>query len=227
VFDAGALMRDTERLLKPLLGEKITLTVHAAARDAPVRMDPGQLEQVLINLAVNARDAMPRGGTLRLETDTVTPDGLAAAPPVPHVRVRVTDTGVGMPPDVQARVFEPFFTTKGTAEGTGLGLAVCHGIVEQAGGRISVASTPGAGTTVTILLPHAAEEVEHPPPARESAARGTETVLLAEDEAAVREPLAQVLRALGYTVLTASDGEEAVRVARRVRRVLDGAGPAA
>jgi two-component system cell cycle sensor histidine kinase/response regulator CckA len=182
-----------------------------------VKADAGQLEQVLLNLAVNARDAMPQGGQLRIETANVKLDeadvrdrfGIRAGR---YVRLTVCDTGCGMDADTQAHIFEPFFTTKGPGKGTGLGLSTVYGIIIQSGGHIEVHSAPGRGTTFTIDLTRiedstAAHEPLHP---QISPPRGTETILLAEDEAPVRGLAREVLQMLGYTVLEAASGEEAL-----------------
>jgi CheY-like chemotaxis protein len=182
--------------------------------------DYGQLEQVLVNLAVNARDAMPDGGTLTLDTENVVVDEAYArtrADVVPgrYVRLRVSDTGVGMTPEVAARAFEPFFTTKDKGRGTGLGLATIHGIVTQAGGTIHIDSEPGLGTTFTVLLPTTDAPV--PDPARSGRdvvdPGGGETILLVEDEPAMLEVTRRILADNGYEVLAAGGGAAAVRLA--------------
>ena len=207
-------------MLRRLIGENIELVTLPAPGLGLVRVDPGQIEQVLVNMAVNARDAMPEGGKLTIETARVTldPDSLQFVDLAPgrYVRLSVSDTGLGMSPEVQDRVFEPFFTTKEVGKGTGLGLATCYGIVKQSGGEIRVRSEPGNGSTFEVLLPSldedavAAGEVGRP----NDLPRGSETVLLVEDEPAVRGLAAKVLRHQGYAVLEASNGEEALRVAR-------------
>jgi PAS domain S-box-containing protein len=213
VLDLNALIQDNVRMLRRLVGEDVDLRTDLAPAPGLVRADPGQIEQVLLNLTVNARDAMPRGGTLTIETRAVDV-GPADAPPGRYVVVAVTDTGVGIPPEVMANLFEPFFSTKG-AHGTGLGLAVVHGVVKQSGGHVEVASAIGAGTTFRVYLPaltgsRAAAKSEStlaPPPP------GTETILLVEDEPSVQALTLQVLRHCGYTVLAASSGAEALAVA--------------
>ncbi len=221
VLDLNAVIADTEKMLCRLIGEDIILTTALAPSLAAVKSDPGQLEQVLMNLSVNARDAMPQGGRLTIETRTVTLDDTCnrmhpQVRPGEYVLLAVSDTGTGMDPQTKARVFEPFFTTKGAGKGTGLGLAVVHGVVTQAEGHIEVYSEVGQGTTFKVYLPAVKERLEsgksvhglHPLP------RGSETFLLVEDEDAVR--LARhVLTACGYTVLGAADGRDAVRIAER------------
>jgi CheY-like chemotaxis protein len=206
-------------MLHRLIGEDVRLATVLDPLVWPVRADPGQLEQVLMNLAVNARDAMPAGGKLTIETRNVTLDETyvrshADARSGPHVLVSVTDTGSGIPPEVRARIFEPFFTTKGLGKGTGLGLATVYGIVKQSSGHIAVYSEVGVGTTFKVYLPRAdAPGVVRARPVALVPPRGTETVLLAEDEGAVRALTRHFLTGCGYTVLEAGDGAEAVRVA--------------
>jgi CheY-like chemotaxis protein len=187
--------------------------------DSQVRADRGQLQQVLTNLAVNARDAMPKGGLLSLETGnaTISTADLAGYPDIPgageYVVLSVSDTGCGMTPEVKARIFEPFFTTKERGKGTGLGLATSHGIVKQAGGGIAVYSEPGMGTTFRIFLPrHEAAAQTAEPAAVAAPPRGRERILMVEDEAAVRRVGARLLRSQGYDVIEAGDGAEALRV---------------
>ena len=187
-----------------------------------MKADLHQLEQVVLNLAVNARDAMADGGKLTIEVRNVVLDDLFSArnigiPPGDYVQVSVSDTGCGMPPEVKERIFEPFFTTKPQGQGTGLGLATCHGIVKQSGGHIAVYSEVGVGTSFIVYLPTTEEalEVVAPPSAPNPAPCGNETVLLVEDEPMLRELGYVVLQELGYRVLVAEDGCDALRVARR------------
>jgi two-component system, cell cycle sensor histidine kinase and response regulator CckA len=186
-----------------------------------VRCDPGQLEQVVLNLAVNARDAMPDGGRLTIETSrqevtdvhAVTHPGLVAGQ---YVRLVVRDSGVGMTPEVKERLFEPFFTTKEPSKGTGLGLATVYGIVTQSGGLIRVESEPGSGSAFEIVLPRCLEAPRAAPaPAGPSSSSGSETILLVEDELAVRDVAARSLRERGYRVLVAADGQEALTASAR------------
>jgi PAS domain S-box-containing protein len=216
VLELNQVVRETATRLGPLLGAALHVVTLPAPSVVPVFADRTQLEQVLMNLALNARDAMPRGGTLTMEV-AVAPAAVGGAPEAVLV---VSDTGVGMAPAVKARVFEPFFTTKPAGRGTGLGLATVHGIVEQSGGTVCVSSREGHGTTFTITLPLAepaarGKEVVQEPPAEPVAAhrdRGVGTVLLVEDEAAVRAIARRVLERAGYQVLTARHGADALRV---------------
>jgi PAS domain S-box-containing protein len=213
------LILDVDKLLRRLLPEHIALVTAPAAYLWPVRADPSQLEQVLMNLAVNARDAMPNGGALTIETANITLDheyrrGHLAQALGSYVMLAVTDTGVGMSEEVLRHAFEPFFTTKAQGQGTGLGLATCYGIISQHGGSIQLYSEPGHGTSVKVYLPRAGMGVPEAPAskARVGLPRGTETVLLAEDEEAVRTLVARTLRAQGYTVLEATNGVEALAI---------------
>ena len=220
VIDLNAVVADTEKMLRRVIGEDIELRLALDPELWRVLADRSQLDQILVNLAVNARDAMPRGGRLTIETANVELD-LAYTdrhPPVrpgPYVRLTVSDTGCGMDAATQARIFEPFFTTKPPGEGTGLGLATVYGIVKQAEGYTWVYSEPGLGTTFKIYLPRAQVDVAttSTAPARPAAAAGgTETILVVEDEDQIRTLVRGVLRASGYTVLEARHGEEAVRL---------------
>ena len=223
VIDVKVLVGDLEKMLGRLLGEDVKLGTRLAPETGRVKADPGQLEQVLMNLAVNARDAMPHGGKLTLETSNVDlSEGYAAdhypARPGPYVMIAVTDTGTGMSEETQAHMFEPFFTTKEKGKGTGLGLATVYGIIKQSGGFIWVYSELGHGTTFKIYLPRVGESADlakGPAPSRTRAARGSETVLLAEDETPVRAVARQVLERHGYTVLEAPSAEAALDIAAR------------
>jgi PAS domain S-box-containing protein len=218
VLDLNGMVEEVSAMLRRLIGEDVELLLTLGAGAGHVNADPGQLEQALMNLAVNARDAMPRGGTLGVETDWVQvaaapPDRPEALPPGPYAVLRVVDTGVGMDAATQARIFEPFFTTKEPGKGTGLGLSMVHGVVRQHGGAIHVTSAVGGGTTFEILLPQVEEKPE-PVRVDETAGRetrGLETILLVEDEDDVRALAREVLERHGYTVLEASDGREALR----------------
>ena len=222
VVDLSEIIGGMEPMLRRLIGEDITLVVRAGSLLRPVRVDPGQIEQAVMNLAVNARDAMPRGGRLSISTENVDVDPAASLrhrdlAPGPYVMVRATDTGCGMEPQVLERMFEPFFTTKERGKGTGLGLATVYGIVRQSGGDIHVTSRPGEGSVFEIYLPQAVGQRVERPVERiaDSLSTGTETVLVVEDEDPVRRAVERILAAAGYTVLTASSGGEALRVCAR------------
>ncbi|HEV3201976.1 MAG TPA: ATP-binding protein, partial [Bryobacteraceae bacterium] len=205
------LVLQIEKLLRRLIGEDIDLvTIPAASQDA-VEADPGRLEQVIMNLAVNARDAMPNGGKLTIETGTVHLDESFSARrlgvrPGQHVTVTITDTGVGMDEETQSHLFEPFFTTKKPGRGTGLGLATAYGIIRQTGGAIGMFSEPGKGTTARIYLPlsQAVTPAVEEKVARNGPLTGAETILVVEDEARVRKLMVDVLTGRGYTVLEAT-----------------------
>jgi signal transduction histidine kinase/CheY-like chemotaxis protein len=219
VLDLTGVVLEMEQLLRRTIGEHVVLETSLAPDLWPIMADDGQLEQVLINLAVNARDAMPQGGTLTLDTENIdVDDAYASARPglIPgrYVRLRVSDTGVGMAPDVASRAFEPFFTTKPKGQGTGLGLATIHGIVTQAGGHVQIYSERGLGTTFTVLLPATEAAVpEAPPKHHDRTLGGGETILVVEDEPAMLEVTRRILDANGYVVLTAGRGTEALRIA--------------
>jgi PAS domain S-box-containing protein len=220
ISDLATGIHDLIPLLRQALGEATALQIQIAPDLWPVRADLAQIEQVLLNLTLNARDAMPSGGKLAITAANVVLGQRETAeredaPPGDYVRISVRDTGVGMPPEVQARAFEPFFTTKGLGKGTGLGLASCYGIVRQHSGTISITSQAGQGTTVQIQLPRASTPAAVPAGAEQAASlsRGTETLLLVEDEAAVRAMAARMLRQQGYTILEAGDGRAALQVA--------------
>jgi PAS domain S-box-containing protein len=204
-------------MLRPVIGEDIRVAHARSATLWPVRADPGQLQQVLLNLAVNARDAMPEGGELTIETANVTlPDSHSLGATGPHVMVAVRDSGVGMDDDVRSHLFEPFFTTKEPGRGTGLGLATVHGIVNQSEGHLVVESAPGRGSTFRVYLPRAGEQKPRPvAPVVEGAPGGSETVLLVEDDDAVRHLNLEVLRAAGYVALEARHAGEALIIAER------------
>jgi len=209
-------------MLRRLIGEHIDMAVQFAASDAPVVADPAQVEQVIMNLALNARDAMPRGGRMVTHTGEVLvgPEGVHGAPgimPGPYVTLSVTDTGCGMDATVLARLFEPFFTTKPPGQGTGLGLATVYGIARQSGGHITVHSEPGRGSTFTVYLPRAADAraVERPAAKDDRRMDGSETILLVEDNDEVRDLAVTMLTTCGYAVLPAREADEALEVCRR------------
>jgi PAS domain S-box-containing protein len=220
VLNLNGVLADLGKLLRRLLGADIELVMDLDPELTPVRADRNQLEQVLMNLAVNARDAMPKGGRLEVRTRNYAAAADAARhcdmPPGPCVLLEVSDTGCGMSEAILRHAFEPFFTTKGPGGGTGLGLATVYGIIKQSDGHIDVTSTPGEGTTFQLFLPRVDEAVSLLPPAAEALVmpRGTETVLLAEDEASVRSLTSIVLRSCGYRVLEAMDGRDALDKAR-------------
>lgn len=219
LIDLNDLISRAEKLLRRLIGEDIVLTSALTPNLGFIKADPSQIDQVVLNLAVNARDAMATGGRLTFETHAVIipssrPGTPAFMPPGHYVELRVIDTGCGMTEEVCSKIFEPFFTTKGAGLGTGLGLSVVHGIVQQAGGQIFVESTVGVGTTFRLLFPVAAQETTNEEsPSRYGGMGGTETILLVEDEAPVREIAYIALRSRGYQVLVASGGKRAMQIA--------------
>ncbi len=216
VLDINAIVREVETLLRRTIGEQVELITLGDSDLKPVRADRGQIEQVLLNLAVNARDAMPSGGTLTVETENFGVDEEYAAlhPDLqagPHVRLRVRDTGAGMDRETIDRAFEPFFSTKPKDKGTGLGLATVYGIVTQTAGVVDLYSEVGVGTTVTILLPSAASAVTAPDvPRKAGRHQGGETILVVEDEDLVLDVASRILGRHGYRVLTARSGAEAL-----------------
>jgi nitrogen-specific signal transduction histidine kinase len=226
--DLNRLVKSTTAMIERLIGEDVALQLHAGEELASIRADSGQIEQVLMNLAVNSRDAMPDGGSLIIETDNVQLDegyagGHTAVVPGDYVRLTVTDTGVGMDAESQARIFEPFFTTKEQGKGTGLGLSTVYGIIKQHGGNIWVYSEPGNGTCFKIYLPTFDSQ---PEPAAVSSLvgrvpRGDETILLVEDEPRVRDAVQRALENYGYRVLSATHPEEARRVFDEHREAID------
>jgi two-component system cell cycle sensor histidine kinase/response regulator CckA len=228
VFGLNQLVVDVCRMLNRVIGEDITLITTLEPELCAVIADPGQIEQVIMNLILNARDAMPTGGTLIVETSNVElgQNHMAAHPNSPMgqcVLLTVTDTGNGMDDLTQARIFEPFFTTKAAAKGTGLGLATVYGIIKQSGGEITVASQLGCGTTFQILLPASGSMAIEQAAAPEHAAvaRGSETLLLVEDDALVRDLVRTVLRNEGYTILEAARGPDALAIAQRHAGTID------
>jgi len=227
VLDLSDVVANAERLLRRLIGEDIHVVTLRSPTPCAVNADPGQLEQVILNLAINARDAMPQGGQLTLETTTVQLDAdfvgtHLGARAGPHALLVVSDTGVGMTPEVQQHIFEPFFTTKGPTKGTGLGLATVFGIVKQHEGYITVESAPGQGATFRIYLPwvEAVAEVAAPTPGG-PVLGGAETLLLVEDDEAVRDLAREILTAYGYTVVAARHPGEALLIGERRPGVID------
>jgi GAF domain-containing protein/CheY-like chemotaxis protein len=228
VLNLNGVVGEMGTLLRRLIGEDVTLTTLLDPGLGCVKVDPGQIEQVIMNLAINARDAMPRGGRLTIETANCELDAHYTRQhletrPGPHIMLALTDTGLGMDAGTQARIFEPFFTTKGPGKGTGLGLATVHGIVKQSGGSIWVYSEPGQGTTFKVYLPRVDEPAESGPatPLPAPPLQGMETILLVEDEDAVRTLVRDALRAGGYTVLEASHGDEALLICERHAAPID------
>jgi CheY-like chemotaxis protein len=227
VLDLNETVASVEELLRRTLGEHVELMTVPAGDLCPVLADPGQIEQVLVNLAVNARDAMPGGGKLTIETANTDVDqvytagqpGLAAGR---YVTVKVSDTGTGMPAEMVVRAFEPFYSTKPKGEGSGLGLATVYGIITQAGGSARIYSEPGIGTTVSLLLPvtDLAPSAAGQPPPRPVRGRGA-VVLIVEDEAALREVTRRILARNGYEVLVASNGYQAINLATAGTQRLD------
>jgi PAS domain S-box-containing protein len=228
ILDLNEVVQGMRSLLRRLIGEHITLVATLDPQPMLVRADLGQLQQVIVNLSVNARDAMPAGGILTIATAAVElgPTFVVAHPgsqPGPHILLQVSDTGMGMDAETQGRVFEPFFTTKAVGKGSGLGLATVYGIVKQSGGYIDVSSEPTQGSVFTVYLPRVMEGVAAPQEAQpaEPARAGGETVLLVEDEPGVRSLARRALQRFGYRVLEAGNGQEALMVARQFENAID------
>ena len=227
VFDLNELVRSMDRLLERVLGDDIELMARPSPKLDLVEADVGQIEQVVLNIAINARDAMPDGGALTIETSNVVLDedyagGHTGVTPGPFAMMTLSDTGTGISPAVFQHISEPFFTTKKAGEGTGLGLATSYGIIKQAGGHIRMYSEPDKGTTFEIYLPRSAKVASLPlrAPAPSPTSRG-ETVLLVEDHAMLRNSSVRGLEALGYRVLAAQSGPEAIRVATAPPETID------
>jgi len=223
VINLNEVVANMEKMLKRVIGEDIALKIMREQKLNPVKADIGQVEQIIMNLAANSRDAMPQGGSLVIETRNVTVDEQMAKEhidfqPGSYAMLKVTDTGVGMGKATLAHIFEPFFTTKEAGKGTGLGLSMVYGIVKQSGGNIQAWSELGKGTSFEIYLPQAGEEPGEDtfssPEARKTLA-GTETILLVEDEVAIRKVVNRVLKKLGYNVISADSGEEAAKIFRQ------------
>jgi CheY-like chemotaxis protein len=221
VIGVNTLLGQTEKMLRRLIGEDVELVMQLRPGAGNIKADPGHVEQAVVNLAVNARDAMPLGGRLTIETENVCLDETYArthmgVSPGEFVMIAVSDTGHGMDAETRRRIFEPFFTTKEKGKGTGLGLATVYGMIKQTGGDIWVYSEPGQGSTFKLYFPRVAE------PATDSAEgdgglakrAGNETILVVEDEKAVRELTVRILQQLGYVILTASSGAEALEIGR-------------
>jgi len=228
VLDLNKVLSDLEGLMRRVIGEDIDLEFQTEAELRAVEADPSQLEQVILNLAVNARDAMPTGGKLNITTanldlDEAYTDRRIAVKPGRYVQLVFSDTGCGMDEQTQSRIFEPFFTTKGPGKGTGLGLATVYGIVKQSGGFIWVYSEPGHGSAFKIYLPVVAAAAEAPRQvgARTELPRGSETILVVDDDASLREVTCEFLRGGGYTVLSAGSPEEALQLAESRTGAID------
>lgn len=228
VLDLNTIVIDVEKMLSRLIGEDIRLKLLLSPHLANIRADRSQIEQVLLNLAVNARDAMPTGGELVVETADVTLDEISARSrpyivPGQYVLLKVTDTGCGMDAALQSRIFEPFFTTKEKGKGTGLGLATVYGVIKQSGGYILVESEVGKGTAFEVYLPRVEEDVEVRPEGERLAKLGQDhrTILLVEDEASLRKLIIRTLRSLGYTVYEAQDAAAALDIAKTTESVID------
>jgi len=227
-LDLNTIVTDLLKMLRRVIGEHIDLQVNTTDKVPPVCVDPGQIELVLMNLCVNARDAMPEGGKITISTESATLDkefckGHPWAKEGDYAVLNVADTGPGVPPDMQERIFEPFFTTKDLGKGTGLGLSTVYGIIKQHDGIIHLYSEQGHGTTLKIYLPVAPEVVkaQHVATQHDVPLSGHETVLLAEDEEAVRELATTILRKYGYKVIVARDGQEAIDLFKDHQREID------
>jgi CheY-like chemotaxis protein len=225
-LDVNEILTSVSNILTRVVGEDVELRMQLAPNLGRVRVDRSQLEQVIMNLVVNARDAMPDGGRIAIRTEAVELDEELAGSrlevsPGPYVMVSVSDTGCGMNRETQARIFEPFFTTKEQGKGTGLGLSTAFGIVKQSGGSIWLYSEPGAGTTFKIYLPRVASGTEAPMAAATELPRGDETILLVEDEEQVRVVAASILRRAGYSVLAAASPGEAISIAESAQAPID------
>jgi two-component system, cell cycle sensor histidine kinase and response regulator CckA len=226
VLDLNAVVQEAERMLRRLLGEDIDLVTRYQRGISRIKADAGQIDQVVMNLAINARDAMPNGGKLTIETADVTLDEAYAAEhfglvPGPYVMLALSDTGIGMDRETQLRIFEPFFSTKPPGKGTGLGLSTVFGIVQQSGGHIWVYSEPGNGTTFRVYLPRAKDLTPPPPaPAAPFSLDGSETILLVEDQDEVRQVALQILRRHGYHVIEARNAGEALLTCERHPRAI-------
>jgi CheY-like chemotaxis protein len=222
VFSLNLVLKEIDKMLRRLIGENIEVRTVLDPNLEAVEADPSQMEQVIFNFCINARDAMPEGGKITMETANVEVDELLAEQHLPmkpgrYVRLAVSDTGTGMDKETLSHVFEPFFTTKGPDKGTGLGLATVYGIVKQSGGYVWAYSEPGQGATFSVYLPAATEKAE---PTKQEAEpreimRGSETILLVEDAAPLRDMIRELLEGRGYTVLAAEDGQRAMEIAER------------
>jgi two-component system cell cycle sensor histidine kinase/response regulator CckA len=225
MVELNALILETEQMLARVIGEDIRLETELADDLWKIRVDAGQMDQLIMNLAVNSRDAMPQGGILKIKTSNRTLDkaNTGQLPPGDYVAIEVTDSGMGIPPEVLTRIFEPFFTTKPKGKGTGLGLSTVFGIAKQSGGGVFVLSEAGKGTVFTVLLPRFTGNSEKPetPSRALNQVAGTETILFVEDEQTLREVTAMILRRHGYRVLEASNGEEGIRLFQAADEKID------
>jgi len=219
LVDLNRIVADMQKMLQRLVSDRITLVVTVEPGPLPIHADPSQIELMIMNLAINARDAMPDGGILTIKTSSEMVAGEKhsdESSATGYVVLEVTDTGFGMSQEIQSHIFEPFFTTKDVGKGTGLGLSTVHGIVEQAGGHVSVESLPNHGSSFRIYMPRAkAEIVERPKPEDVQLATGNETILLVEDEAGIRSMTRVYLESQGYKVLEAANGTEAALISRQ------------
>jgi CheY-like chemotaxis protein len=222
VFHLNPILQDLDKMLHRIIGEDIELVYSLSNDLGQVKTDPTQMEQVILNLAINAKDAMPSGGKLTIETSNATldesyTDSHIGVTPGDYVMLSVSDTGVGMTPEIKERIFEPFFTTKEKGKGTGLGLSIVYGIVQQSGGSIWVYSELGLGTTFKVFLPRIEEDAEslRPTAVPIKSLQGSETILVVEDEEIVRKLACKVLEKNGYRVLEASNGEEALHIVQK------------
>jgi two-component system, cell cycle sensor histidine kinase and response regulator CckA len=226
ILDLNQVLTDVAKMLHRLIGENIQVNLITASSLWPVKVDQGQMEQVILNLALNARDAMPHGGNLTIETRNLevkpSSDDKMPVRPGRYVLLEVTDSGTGMDPETQRHIFEPFFSTKELGKGTGLGLASVYGVVKQSGGGVSFVSRLGYGTTFSVFLPEAGEQpvakYEHPVALVRS--QGTETVLVVEDEDQIRDMVSEYLQQHGYTVLHAGNGREALEISQRYKGLI-------
>jgi len=228
VLDLNARLREILEMVQQIIGENIQPSLQLAEEEMSIKVDPNYLDQVIMNMVVNARDAMPQGGKLVFETSRVDIDAMFAAnhadaTPGKYVLLKITDTGIGMSPEIRSRVFEPFFTTKGTGKGTGLGLSTAYGIVKQSGGFIDLESEVNKGTTFKIYFPAVFESSPKKtvPKELKDLPRGTETILLVEDEEPVRKMVHEILMEQGYTILCANNGEEALHVFDNYQKKID------
>jgi CheY-like chemotaxis protein len=232
VLNLNDVVGDLNRMLQRLIGEHVEISIHLAEGLQSVKADRSQIEQVIVNLAVNARDAMPAGGRLTIETANLDLDesyasGHADVTPGPYVMLAVNDTGMGIPEQIRAYIFDPFFTTKELGKGTGLGLSTVYGIVKQSGGHIWVYSEPGSGTSFKIYFPSVDSNAEPKPTGHDveveklKTTGGSETLLIVEDDASLRQFVSTVLRERGYHILEAENGIEALAISSRFTGPID------